>query len=99
MFRKEMLKDAELKPIGWKIMVEVLAMCDYRLIVEIPYEFHDRNSGESKISKKVTMQYIEQLINLRERGISHDSVIVTRWSPEFTKTMVKKYCEPDKAGV
>lgn len=92
MFRKDMLKDAKLSPIGWKIMVEVLAMCDYKLIVEIPYEFHDRNSGESKISKKVTLQYIEQLKDLRRRGIRHDSVIVTRWSPEFTENMVRKYC-------
>ncbi len=92
MFRKEMLADAKLEPIGWKIMVEVLAMCEYHLIVEIPYEFHDRNSGESKISKKVTLQYIEQLKSLRKRGIDHDSVIVTRWSPEFTENMVAKYC-------
>ena len=87
-----MLEGAELQPIGWKIMVEVLAMCEYRLIVEIPYEFHDRNSGESKISKKVTLQYIEQLKSLRGRGIRHDSAIVTRWSPEFTKSMIDKYC-------
>ena len=92
MFRKEMLEGAELKPIGWKIMVEVLAMTRYHLIVEIPYEFHDRNSGESKISKKVTLEYIEQLKGLRMREISHDSVIVTRWSPGFTKSMIEKYC-------
>ncbi len=98
MFRKEMLEGAELDPIGWKIMVEVLAMCEYRLIVEIPYEFHDRNSGESKISKKVTLQYIEQLKNLRGRGINHDSVIVTRWSPEFTKSMIEKYCPQGKTA-
>lgn len=96
MFRKEMLDGAELDPIGWKIMVEVLAMCEYRLVVEIPYEFHDRNSGESKISRKVTLQYIEQLKNLRGRSLNHDSVIVTRWSPEFTKSMIDKYCP--KAG-
>lgn len=98
MFRKEMLEGAELQPIGWKIMVEVLAMCEYRLIVEIPYEFHDRNSGESKISKKVTLQYIEQLKSLRGRGIRHDSAIVTRWSPEFTKSMIDKYCPLKKEG-
>ena len=98
MFKKSMLEGADLKPIGWKIMIEVLAMCSYRLVVEIPYEFQDRNSGESKISKKVTLQYIEQLKNLRTRGIRHDSVIVTRWSPEFTESMVKKYCEKKMTG-
>ena len=96
MFKKEMLNGADLQPIGWKIMVEVVAMCEYRLIVEIPYEFQDRNSGESKISKKATIEYLEQLKDLRKRGIKHDSVIVTRWSPEFTKSMVKKYCPEEK---
>ena len=41
MFRKEMLEGADLQPIGWKIMVEGLAMCKYSLVVEIPYEFQD----------------------------------------------------------
>ncbi len=92
MFRKDMLEGADLRPVGWKIMVEVLAMCDYRLIVEIPYEFQDRNSGESKISKSATIDYLKQLTDLRTRGRNHDSVLVTRWSPDFTKSMVEKYC-------
>ncbi len=93
MFRKTMLKGADLQPIGWKIMVEVLAMTDYSLIVEIPYEFHDRTAGESKLSKKVTMQYIEQLMDLMHRGIKHGHILVTRWTPEFTDRMVQKYIE------
>ena len=92
MFKKDMLEGANLKPIGWKIMVEVIAMCEYHHIVEIPYEFHDRNSGESKISKKVTLEYLGQLKSLKSRGIRHDSVTVTRWSPELTKSMTDRYC-------
>ena len=99
MFKKEMLSDADLRPIGWKIMVEVLAMCRYSLIVEIPYEFHQRNAGESKISRKVTIEYMKQLADLKCRGIRHGSVIVTRWSPAFTSSMIAKYCpaeQPEK---
>ncbi len=92
MFKKEMLNGADLRPVGWKIMVEVLAMCDYNLVVEIPYEFQDRNSGESKISKTATLEYLEQLKDLRGRSHNHDSVIVTRWSRNFTRSMVEKYC-------
>ena len=91
MFRRKMLEGADLKPVGWKIMVEVLAMTDYHLIVEIPYSFHDRNSGESKLSGNATMEYIEQLFGLMKRGIRHSDVKVTRWSPEFTDKMVEKY--------
>ncbi|MBO4374448.1 MAG: polyprenol monophosphomannose synthase [Lachnospiraceae bacterium] len=91
MFRKEMLQGADLQPVGWKIMIEVLAMTDYSLVVEIPYSFQDRASGESKLSKDATMQYIYQLFGLRKRGRKHDNVLVTRWSPEFTEKMVEKY--------
>ena len=91
MFRKEMLEGADLQPVGWKIMVEVLAMTKYELIVEIPYSFHDRNSGESKLSKDATKEYIEQLFGLRKRALPHDGLKVTRWSPEFTEQMMEKY--------
>ncbi len=91
MFRKEMLDGADLQPVGWKIMIEVLAMTDYSLVVEIPYSFQDRASGESKLSKDATLQYIEQLFGLRKRGKKHEDLLVTRWSPEFTEKMVKKY--------
>lgn len=91
MFRKEMLKDADLRPIGWKIMIEVLAMTDYSLVVEIPYSFQDRNSGDSKLSKDATLQYIKQLFGLMKRAKKHEKVLVTRWSPEFTEKMVEKY--------
>ncbi len=91
MFRRRILQDAKLQPVGWKIMVEVLAMTQYRLIVEIPYEFHDRTSGESKLSRKVTLEYIRQLLGLMRRGVKHDAFLVTRWSPEFTEKMVEKY--------
>ena len=41
MFRREVIENADLQPIGWKIMVEVLAMGTYSKVVEIPYKFPD----------------------------------------------------------
>lgn len=80
MFRREALKDADLKPIGWKIMVEVLAMCTYNSIIEIPYTFQDRESGESKLSGKVTFEYLAQVKNLMKRAKVKKPVPVSRWS-------------------
>lgn len=91
MFRKECIKNADLKPVGWKIMVEVLAMSEYSQVVEIPYAFQDRESGESKLSGKVTMQYIEQLLGLMRRATKRKGITVIRWSSEYTDNMVKKY--------
>ncbi|MBO6148135.1 MAG: polyprenol monophosphomannose synthase [Lachnospiraceae bacterium] len=91
MFRKECIENADLKPVGWKIMVEVLAMSEYSRIIEIPYCFQDRNSGESKLSSKVTLQYLEQVFSLMKRATKRSGIIMIRWSEEFTKNMVKKY--------
>jgi len=67
MFKKENLNDIyELDPIGWKIMLEVLMKSKYEKIVEIPHKFDTRNSGVSKMSKKVIMEYLEQLKRLRK---------------------------------
>ncbi len=91
MFRKECIDNADLKPVGWKIMVEVLAMSEYSTIVEIPYAFQNRESGESKLSGKVTMQYIEQLFGLMKRATKRKGITVIRWSSGYTDNMVKKY--------
>ena len=67
MFRREVIEHADLQPIGWKIMVEVLAMGSYsRRLVEIPYKFQQRTEGESKLSGKVTMEYLKQLKDLEK---------------------------------
>lgn len=92
MFKRKILpKTTQLKPIGWKIMVEVLALADYRSVVEIPYRFQARPAGESKLSSKVTAQYIEQIFGLMKRGKKQAGVKVIRWSAEKTKAMERKY--------
>ncbi len=68
MFRREVIQDADLQPIGWKIMIEVLAMGTYSTVVEIPYTFKSRPAGESKLTTRVTLQYIQQLIGLTKRA-------------------------------
>ncbi|MCR5251759.1 MAG: polyprenol monophosphomannose synthase [Lachnospiraceae bacterium] len=81
MIRRELLEGANLNPIGWKIMVEVLAMCPVKKVLETPYVFHDRENGESKLSTKVSVEYVKQLLHLmlvapnRGKGMR-----VARWS-------------------
>lgn len=81
MVRKEaVMNGGKLQPIGWKIMIEVLALAKYTTIIEIPYAFCDRFEGESKLSKKVIVEYIKQCIDLRRRGNKQKNVQVIRWS-------------------
>ncbi len=81
MVRRELLEGANLHPIGWKIMVEVLAMCQIKNVLETPYSFHDRTAGESKLSTKVSLEYISQLLHLRTAAANDGKGMrVIRWS-------------------
>ncbi len=91
MFRKEAIAQADMRPVGWKIMVEVLATAKYRRIVEIPYAFAQRESGESKLDSKVTIQYLQQCFGLMRRAVKNPGVTVERWSSEKMSEMTKKY--------
>ena len=82
MFKKEVIEHAILSPIGWKIMIEVLAMGSYSKVVEIPYTFQQRFAGESKLSGKVTIEYLNQLLSLRKRYNKATKYSVEIWSEE-----------------
>nr|MCR5626922.1 glycosyltransferase [Lachnospiraceae bacterium] len=90
MFRKEAIENADLQPVGWKIMVEVLAMSEYSSIVEIPYGFCDRTSGESKLSGKVTMEYLQQVFDLMKRATKRKGITVTVWSADRMNAAVRE---------
>jgi dolichol-phosphate mannosyltransferase len=83
MVKRELLEGAELNPIGWKIMIEVIAMCQVKKVLETPYVFHDRENGESKLSTKVTIEYLKQVWHLRFHAANNGKGMkIMRWSPE-----------------
>lgn len=91
MFKREAIDGADLRPIGWKIMVEVLACGSYKTVAEIPYKFQERPTGESKLSGKVTVEYLKQIFDLMSRGKKQKGVIVKRWTEEKMRAEEKKY--------
>ena len=63
-FRKEVIKDAGLKPIGFKILLDVLVKGRYKKVKEVPFYFTKRFSGESKLGSRVIFDYIRHLTKL-----------------------------------
>lgn len=55
-----------LRPKGFKILLEILARHPNLNIGEIPFEFAQRNAGESKLNSKQAKQYFAQLINIKD---------------------------------
>jgi dolichol-phosphate mannosyltransferase len=55
---------AELDGSGFKILLEILARLRPTKITEVPYTFHARMAGKSKLSSKVVLQFLTQLLLL-----------------------------------
>jgi dolichol-phosphate mannosyltransferase len=54
----------DFNPIGYKILLELIIKCRCRLVADIPIHFDDRRFGESKLSLKEQLRYIQHLRRL-----------------------------------
>jgi dolichol-phosphate mannosyltransferase len=68
MLKRDVIVNSKLHPLGWKILMEVLVMGNYKKVVELPYAFHKRIADESKISFKVTLQFFAHIFSLLLRS-------------------------------
>ncbi len=63
--RRNAIVGKSLSPVGYKILIEVVARGRVRWIGEVGYVFRERQAGESKVSWKQYVEYIQHLIRLR----------------------------------
>lgn len=54
----------DLNPVGYKIGLELIAKCGFENVAEIPIHFTDRVHGESKLSLKEQLKYIQHIRRL-----------------------------------
>jgi dolichol-phosphate mannosyltransferase len=69
--KKSVIEGAMLKPRGYKLLVEILGKGVYEEVIEIPYVFQDRRSGESKLKPATIMEYVGQLWDLSLFTLTH----------------------------
>lgn len=63
-FNRKVIKNADLKPKGYKILLEILVKGEYNKFKEVDFSFGKRYSGKSKLGAKVYFDYILHLISL-----------------------------------
>ena len=63
--RRSVVNDVTLRPIGYKILIEILVRGEYENLTEIGYEFEERKKGDSNISVRTVIKYLHHLIRLR----------------------------------
>ena len=64
MLRRRVLDGTTLRPQGYKILLEVLGRGRYDRVVDVPFEFGRRRSGQSKLGAAVMRDYLQQLWKL-----------------------------------
>jgi dolichol-phosphate mannosyltransferase len=65
MVRRSALQGIELRPLGYKILIEVVARARIRWIDEVGYVFRERSDGKSKVTAGIYLQYLQHLVRLR----------------------------------
>jgi len=58
---RSVIENAELDPIGWKILMEVLVKGHYQTVHEVPYDFRSRDAGESKMNLQEQWNYLRHI--------------------------------------
>ena len=64
LIRRDIVTGVQIAAGGFKICLELLIRSPIRSVAEVPYEFVDRTTGESKMSTREAMGYLTQLRQL-----------------------------------
>jgi dolichol-phosphate mannosyltransferase len=65
LFKKDILENVILDPVGWKIVLEVAIKGKHKNFKEFPITFRDRLKGKSKLGKNAILNYLEHLGKLK----------------------------------
>lgn len=63
--RRSAIVEKLLSPVGYKILIEVVARGNIRWIGEVGYVFQERQAGESKVTWQQYVEYVQHLLKLR----------------------------------
>ncbi|MET8247699.1 glycosyltransferase family 2 protein [Streptomyces sp. NPDC005202] len=63
--RRSVVTAEALKPLGYKILLELAVRCRPREVTEVPFVFQDRFAGESKSTAQEGFRFLRHLVGLR----------------------------------
>jgi dolichol-phosphate mannosyltransferase len=66
-FKRENVNAEKLKPIGYKIALEILLIGNFNKVAEVPFVFEERTAGQSKLKAKTQIDYLKHVISLMKR--------------------------------
>ncbi len=82
--RKNVVARAQLKPRGYKILLEILGKGIWETEKEIPFEFIDREAGASKLKRGTILEYGQQVADITLYSFTHHQSAAWReWKKIF----------------
>ena len=69
-FRRHVIRNIKFEAIGYKLLLEILVKAKEAKVREIPYNFTDRRTGDSKLDRSVIFDYLKSVWNLYRYGKS-----------------------------
>lgn len=63
-FRRGVVDGVRLRPIGYKILLEILVRGRVSRVVEVPYRFEARRAGGSKLTARQNFEFVRHLLAL-----------------------------------
>lgn len=103
--RRQIVAGATLNPEGYKILLEILASCDYETVVEVPFVFREREHGNSKLTlseypkfmKHTLMLGLHRFTSKSLRNTSNSSIATTdRQDADITSVSVSQNIGPSQ---
>jgi cellulose synthase/poly-beta-1,6-N-acetylglucosamine synthase-like glycosyltransferase len=64
LLRRSLLAEVSLRPIGYKILLELLLRCQWQHVLEVPYHFQARAAGQSKATMQQGMLALRHMLRL-----------------------------------
>jgi len=64
MLRRDIIEGIKLNPIGFKILLEIIAKGNYDSVIEVPYTFKPRRKGKSNLNVKEVWNFLVHLYRL-----------------------------------
>jgi len=62
--RRHVIEDIVLRPVGYKILLEILVRGRFSRVAEVPYLFQARGAGRSKLTLRQQREYLQHLVRL-----------------------------------
>ncbi len=64
LLRRDLLTDVTLRPIGYKILLEILLRCPWKYALEVPYHFQARAGGQSKANRQQGIMALQHMLRI-----------------------------------